>query len=48
MTGIVPRLILLLAPGRGPALQHEAAWSLTNICSADHDDCQDVVDQVGA
>ena len=48
MTGIVPRLIQLLAPSRSPDLQHEAAWCLTNICSADHDDCQDVVDQVCA
>ncbi len=27
--------------------QYEVAWTLTNICSAEHEDCQDVVDQGG-
>ncbi|GAX80100.1 hypothetical protein CEUSTIGMA_g7538.t1 [Chlamydomonas eustigma] len=44
MMGVVPRLIALLSR-KSARIQHEAAWAITNICSADHQDCQDVVDQ---
>lgn len=43
--GVVPRLIELLSRESNPQIMHEAAWAITNICSAHHDDCQDVVDQ---
>mmetsp|Transcript_30665 Transcript_30665/g.78324 ORF Transcript_30665/g.78324 Transcript_30665/m.78324 type:complete len:596 (-) Transcript_30665:465-2252(-) len=46
-SGIVPRLITLLKRDDNRRLQYEVAWTLTNICSAEHDDCQDVCDQGG-
>ncbi|EPY17732.1 hypothetical protein STCU_10448 [Strigomonas culicis] len=30
--GLVPRLVALLQPAADAALQHEAAWALTNLC----------------
>mmetsp|Transcript_2329 Transcript_2329/g.5203 ORF Transcript_2329/g.5203 Transcript_2329/m.5203 type:complete len:626 (+) Transcript_2329:275-2152(+) len=44
-SGIIPRLVQLLNNDKNRKLQYEVAWTLTNICSAEHDDCQDVVDQ---
>uniref|UniRef100_A0A7S3QSF1 Importin subunit alpha n=2 Tax=Dunaliella tertiolecta TaxID=3047 RepID=A0A7S3QSF1_DUNTE len=44
-SGILPTLVKLLGEVHNSKLQYEVAWILTNICSAEHEDCAAVVDQ---
>ncbi|KAF5835017.1 armadillo-type protein [Dunaliella salina] len=44
-SGILPTLVKLLQEAQSSKLQYEVAWILTNICSAEHEDCAAVVDQ---
>jgi hypothetical protein len=43
-SGVLPRLVELLQQDGAPALQHEAAWALTNIASGTTEQTQAVVD----
>lgn len=42
-----PLIVLPYCTAAVPLAQYEVAWTLTNICSAEHEDCRDVCDQGG-